>query len=41
MPPLEPLEPDDPREGLNRARSNLLRAGASRGIGEDDHPLPC
>jgi len=32
MPPLQRFEPDDPREWLNRARSNLLRARTGRGI---------
>ncbi|HUT32271.1 MAG TPA: HEPN domain-containing protein [Planctomycetota bacterium] len=32
MPPLQRFEPDDPREWLSRARSNLLRARTSRGI---------
>jgi len=32
MPPLQRFEPDDPREWLNRARSNLLRAQSGRNI---------
>ena len=32
MPPIQRFEPDDPREWLNRARSNLLRAQSGRTI---------
>jgi HEPN domain-containing protein len=32
MPPLQRFEPDDPREWLNRARSNLARAHRDRGF---------
>ena len=32
MAPVQRFEPDDPREWLNRARSNLTRAHATRGV---------